>query len=249
MMRYLFSFFLMLFFLPLFANAKESLMVDYYTLARYEEKQVKPYVEHWRLSVNDKCSVFAQVEGDKELFEGSSFQYAIYKEKAGIDMLLYKGNIGDFLFYYSEPLPQMDWQMDESDSTICDYPCQKAEVQFRGKKWIVWYTLDIPYSDGPWKLNGLPGLILKAVDADKNYSFEAQKISWSDRKLSKIDCRDAKKTTLENYQKDYLWNCKDSHDFMRAVTGKTFKIMIGDKEWKPAPITPCLMEYVDDLKK
>ena len=60
MMRYLFSFFLMLFFLPLFANAKESLVVDYYTLARYEEKQVKPYVEHWRLSVNDKCSVFAQ---------------------------------------------------------------------------------------------------------------------------------------------------------------------------------------------
>ena len=131
MMRYLFSFFLMLFFLPLFANAKESLVVDYYTLARYEEKQVKPYVEHWRLSVNDKCSVFAQVEGDKELFEGSSFQYAIYKEKAGIDMLLYKGNIGDFLFYYSEPLPQMDWQMDESDSTICDYTFQKAEVQFR----------------------------------------------------------------------------------------------------------------------
>ena len=108
----------MLFFLPLFANAKESLVVDYYTLARYEEKQVKTYVEHWRLSVNDKCSVFAQVEGDKELFEGSSFQYAIYKEKAGIDMLLYKGNIGDFLFYYSEPLPQMDWQMDESDSRL-----------------------------------------------------------------------------------------------------------------------------------
>lgn len=228
------------------AKREDCFQIDYYTLARYDEGQVKPSEEIWRLRVDSKQSIFTQVVNNKELFAGDLFRYAIYKD---VSEFLYKGNIGDFLYYYSESLPQMDWKLLDCDSTVCDYLCQKAEVQFRGKSWIVWYTLDIPYSDGPWKLHGLPGMILKAVDADKNYSFEAQKISRSDHGLSQMDCRDAKKTTFENYQKDYLWNCRDSHDFMRAVTGKTFKIMIGDKEWKPTPITPCLLEYFDDDKK
>lgn len=232
--------------LKVYSQHKNTLVVDYYTLARYVQKQVKPNVEHWRLSVNDQSSIFVQVDDKEELFSGGLFHYAICKDASN---LLYEGQIGGYLFYYSEPLPQMNWYLEDKDSLICDYHCQKASVQFRGKIWTVWYTLDIPYSDGPWKLNGLPGLILKAVDADKNYSFEAQKISWCDKVPSRIDCKDAQKTTFENFINDYLWYCRDAHDFICAVTGKKFSIKIGDKEWKPTPITPCLMEYFDDNKK
>ena len=44
-------------------------------------------------------------------------------------------------------------------------------TEFKGRKWTVWYSAEIPISDGPWKINGLPGLILDAVDSDSLYHF------------------------------------------------------------------------------
>ena len=57
-----------------------------------------------------------------------------------------------------------DWQLLDGDSIVCGYPCHKATTIFRGRIWTVWYTLDLPYSDGPWKFCGLPGLVLYAYD-------------------------------------------------------------------------------------
>ena len=64
-----------------------------------------------------------------------------------------------------------DWQLLEGDSTVCGYPCHKAQTTFRGRTWTAWYTLDLPYSDGPWKLCGLPGLILHACDSEGKFVF------------------------------------------------------------------------------
>ena len=33
--------------------------------------------------------------------------------------------------------------------------CKKATTNFRGRYWEVWYTEDIPISQGPWKLCGI----------------------------------------------------------------------------------------------
>ena len=64
-----------------------------------------------------------------------------------------------------------NWQLMEGDSIVCEYPCKKAIVDYRGRTWMAWYTLDIPYSDGPWKLCGLPGLILYAQDNEGEFFF------------------------------------------------------------------------------
>lgn len=62
--------------------------------------------------------------------------------------------------------------MSETD-TVLGYLCQKAEAEFRGRKWYAWFSMEIPYNFGPWKLGGLPGMILKAEDSEKLFSWVA----------------------------------------------------------------------------
>lgn len=73
---------------------------------------------------------------------------------------------------YEEDIPLFDWQLTDSTTNILGYECYEAKCSFRGRDWTVFYTADIPIMDGPWKFNGLPGLIMKASDARGEYVFE-----------------------------------------------------------------------------
>ena len=73
-----------------------------------------------------------------------------------------------------------DWQLLKGDSIVCGYPCHKAIAAFRGRVWTVWYTLDLPYGDGPWKFCGLPGLVLHAYDSEGCFRFNCIGIEKGD---------------------------------------------------------------------
>ena len=73
-----------------------------------------------------------------------------------------------------------DWHLLDGDSIVCGYPCHKATTIFRGRTWTVWYTLDLPYSDGPWKFCGLPGLVLYAYDSEDKFRFNCIGIEKGD---------------------------------------------------------------------
>ena len=73
-----------------------------------------------------------------------------------------------------------DWQLLDGDSIVCGYPCHRATTTFRGRSWTVWYTLDLPYSDGPWKFCGLPGLVLYAYDSEDKFRFNCIGIEKGD---------------------------------------------------------------------
>ena len=75
-------------------------------------------------------------------------------------------------FSYDEDMPRMDWTLTDSISTVLGYKCRSAQCKFRGRVWSVFYAEEIPLPDGPWKLHGLPGLILKAWDENRHYTFE-----------------------------------------------------------------------------
>ena len=62
--------------------------------------------------------------------------------------------------------------MTEGSDSVCGYLCQKANGEFRGKKWNVLYAEDIPTAAGPWKLQGLPGLITYAADDEGIHTFK-----------------------------------------------------------------------------
>lgn len=167
-------------------KAQDDLIVDYSSIFRNIEEQVEPGIETRKLVISSEKSSFVKVLDSKEDKYWGNLTYSVLKKKT-TNQLVYKYYIGTDPFYYEEPMPVFNWDFLEGDTLICDYSCQKAKTEYRGRTWIVWYTLELPYSDGPWKLCGLPGLILKAEDSKKDFSFVAFKIGKGnfDEKISK----------------------------------------------------------------
>lgn len=88
-------------------------------------------------------------------------------------------------FRYEENLPQMEWEMTDSTANILGYECRSAVCDFRGRRWTAFFAEEIPVMEGPWKLQGLPGLIMKASDENKHYVFECIGIkSKADRPIT-----------------------------------------------------------------
>ena len=71
-----------------------------------------------------------------------------------------------------EPRKAIVWTLREDTATISGYLCHKATCELHGRTWTVCYADDIPSSAGPWKLGGLPGLILQAESSDGIHRFK-----------------------------------------------------------------------------
>ena len=76
-------------------------------------------------------------------------------------------------YRYVDSLHTQTWTMGDSTREVLGYMCQQATADFRGRRWTAWFATDIPVSDGPWKLGGLPGLILEAYDEGQQHVFTA----------------------------------------------------------------------------
>ena len=97
------------------------------------------------------------------------------------ETLTFYSHFGEDLGYYTEPLAEMEWTMvEDSTANVLGYECIMAESDYHGRHWKAWFAPEIPMSFGPWKLHGLPGLILKA-EADGGFSFMATGLEHSDR--------------------------------------------------------------------
>ncbi len=91
---------------------------------------------------------------------------------------------GEDLGYYTEPIDEINWTLvEDSTSNILGYDCLLAETDYHGRHWKAWFTPELPLPFGPWKLRGLPGLILKA-EAACGFSFNATGLSETDRIIS-----------------------------------------------------------------
>jgi len=78
---------------------------------------------------------------------------------------------------YEDTLESPLWSITDSVREINGLQCIKAVASFRGREWIAWFSPDIPLNEGPWKLWGLPGLIVMAHDAKGHYQYFAKSIN------------------------------------------------------------------------
>jgi GLPGLI family protein len=103
------------------------------------------------------------------------------------DSIYTKDKLENKIVLVSEKAIKIPWIIDYSQEIeILGFKCNKAEGTFRGRVYTVWFTNDIPVKFGPWKLQGLPGLILEVKDNMKQVEFKAEKIEYKIEKLNLI---------------------------------------------------------------
>ncbi len=102
---------------------------------------------------------------------------------------------------YTQDFPDFQWEIvPDSTQTILEHPCMMAVGNYAGRTWKVWFTMEIPVSDGPWKLCGLPGLILKAEDARGEFFYTAIGIQQITAPMP-TNYKEPLKTTRERFLK------------------------------------------------
>lgn len=80
--------------------------------------------------------------------------------RAKIEYFRYANTLGASKHFYSDTLFPMHWTLVDEEKKFGNLTCKKAVTDFKNQHMVVWYCPDIPIPDGPWKLGGLPGLIV-----------------------------------------------------------------------------------------
>ena len=91
--------------------------------------------------------------------------------------------------YYliEEPTYTIDWKIKNDTASFEGISCQKATARFRGRNWIAWFATELPFQSGPWKLHGLPGLIIDAYDDKGEVKFSFAGLETVEDDVAKVE--------------------------------------------------------------
>lgn len=118
------------------------------------------------VSINDSEAFSNEgLEYSKTYYKSLKEKYVIYDKNYGINSII------------KDEKYNVNWQLTENTKKILGYTCQEATGELRGRKYKAYFTKDIPIQNGPYKFDGLPGLILEVHSLDNAVSIIATKIT------------------------------------------------------------------------
>lgn len=186
-----------------------KLVVRYqFTHVRDTLNKDKPYTENMMLLAGPKASVYKSYDRRMRTAQIKDQLNSQLKNNPG-DMqhinIKVSGNSGSRseLFYFfadqkayrketlvnsyvlDEAFELPKWKISSDTATIGGLHCQKAATHFKGRDYEAWFCPDLPFHTGPWKLVGLPGLIVQAADRKNQVVFKFDGIEQADKLLSK----------------------------------------------------------------
>ena len=107
--------------------------------------------------------------------------------------------IGNRKVQYLDTCNLLKWVIKNESKNIDKYNCTKAICNFRGRNYTAWFSTDIPVTVGPWKFNGLPGLIFEITDESGLYAWNLEKIK-SVSTIPKLGVdKNVEKVSLKNF--------------------------------------------------
>jgi GLPGLI family protein len=104
-------------------------------------------------------------------------------------------------YFIKEKIPVLKWELINEEKNIDNIKVSKAICEFRGRKYIAWYSMEYPVKFGPWKLHGLPGLIFEVYDESKRYNWILKKITYEEysKDIFKVEVTDVKIISINEY--------------------------------------------------
>ena len=168
----------------------------------------KPYTETMMLLAGKEASYytsFERIEGGVNNWLGflesrkSGIQQA---NSAGISKDIYFGYFYLFAqqhksiayetfainYLVEDEMTDLNWKILKDTLNFSGIHTQKATTTYKGRNWIAWFAPELPFANGPWKLYGLPGLILEAYDDKNEVQFRfagVEKVKPGDLAISK----------------------------------------------------------------
>ena len=150
------------------------------------------------------------------------------------------------VFLIKDNLEAYDWELTGETKNIGNYTCYKAvyekeeeDIQIdmidgevkeekvtKKRTLVVWYTTDVPISNGPNNYGGLPGLILEVNDGDLTIVCSELVLNPKEAKEIKEPVK-GKIVTREKFSKISLEKTKEMMDRYRSRDGKGIEIKIG----------------------
>lgn len=173
----------------------------------------------------------------------SAFMYQIFKKYPTGKITTIEHVTATGTFKYEENMWLFNWQLSGDTATISSYKAQKATCTFGGRSWIAWFSPEIPYSDGPYKFNGLPGLIINIHDTHNHYVFELETIERPNNTLM-IDLKE--KDFIET-DKQGFFRAKDA--FRNDIVSRAKEAGLGSEAQQIAARNMAMKNNPIELKR
>ena len=106
---------------------------------------------------------------DQMMIENLMHTPIIMRKTTEMEIIVYE-DIPVHHYVYTED-GTLKWDLLDDTLTVSGYLCKKAQTRYGGRTWTAWYTEEVATTAGPWKLQWLPGLIVKATDDKNIFSF------------------------------------------------------------------------------
>jgi len=119
--------------------------------------------------------VSANSKGDQEGFP----IYKWHRERKILSRIVCRQSIRNCIV--SDTFGDIDWTLHPERRRFGQYEAYRATGDYRGRSYEVWYCPDIPVPSGPFKLGGLPGLIVEAVSTDSKVKFLFDRLEISNQ--------------------------------------------------------------------
>lgn len=188
-----------------------DLPTSYYTIL-YVNKNVSIYQEKFSTITRGKLK--SEDDGFVIVPGSNDFEPYLKVDRSNHEVLFFD-MIGTNTFLVKDDYKSLEWTITDETKTIAGFPCVKATTNFRGREWIAWFTSEIPLSFGPWKLNGLPGLILETYDSTNKFIWKVVKVRYDKSDLfdknfnSLMKARNTKPLSYQQFlfdEKEYSHN-------------------------------------------
>lgn len=136
----------------------------------YEASKNK--VPNLKLGANDNVETIELDPGNDGLMFFNYYDYSSKKLSSNEAIFSRK-------YFVQEKIVDPKWVIMKEYKKIGSFKCQKAKTFYRNRNYTAWFTSEVPSLAGPWKLHGLPGLILEAESEDGEVKFLFESLTFN----------------------------------------------------------------------